>query len=160
MPDPATITAEMTRLVDYVRLGFVATVNADGTPNLSPKGTVAVWDQRHVVFADIRSPGTILNLRDRPAVEVSVIDPFSRRGYRFVGRARLVEADQEFDDMLAWYHQRQVHSPIGRIVLIEVTKVVAETSPAYDVEGADEAAIRARYAAWYGTSRHEPGEHP
>jgi predicted pyridoxine 5'-phosphate oxidase superfamily flavin-nucleotide-binding protein len=50
------------------RLGFVATVCPDGTPNPSPKGTVAVWDDRHLVFADLRSPRTVRNLRHNPAV--------------------------------------------------------------------------------------------
>jgi len=42
-------------VVTEQRLGFVATVCPDGTPNLSPKGTTAVWDDDHIVFADIRS---------------------------------------------------------------------------------------------------------
>ena len=33
----------MKRVVEEQRLGFVATVSPDGTPNLSPKGTTAVW---------------------------------------------------------------------------------------------------------------------
>ena len=44
------VTAEARRVVDEQRLGFVATVNADGTPNLSPKGTVTVLDDDHLVF--------------------------------------------------------------------------------------------------------------
>jgi len=51
------LTEDMKRLVSEQRLGFVATVCPDGTPNLSPKGTTAVWDDDHIVFADIRSPG-------------------------------------------------------------------------------------------------------
>ena len=64
----------------YVRcLGFVATVCPDGTPNLSPKGTTAVWDDDHLVFANIRSPGTLANLRQNANVELNVVDPFARR---------------------------------------------------------------------------------
>ncbi len=79
------LTEEMRRLVEEQRLGFVATVCPDGTPNLSPKGTVAVWDDDHLVFVDICSPSTVANLRANPAVEVNVVDPFARRGYRFKG---------------------------------------------------------------------------
>jgi hypothetical protein len=53
------LTADMKRVVDEQRLGFVATVCPDGTPNLSPKGTTAVWDDDHLVFANIRSPGSL-----------------------------------------------------------------------------------------------------
>ena len=77
------LTPEMKRLVDVQRLGYVATVCPDGTPNLSPKGTTAVWDDDHLVFADIRSPGSVANLRENPTVEVNVVDPIARQGYRF-----------------------------------------------------------------------------
>jgi len=58
----AKLTADMKRVVVEQRLAFVATFCPDGTPNLSPKGTISVWDDDHLVFADIRSPGTITNL--------------------------------------------------------------------------------------------------
>jgi hypothetical protein len=51
----AKLTGDMKRVVTEQRLAFVATVCPDGTPNLSPKGTIAVWDDAHLVFADIRS---------------------------------------------------------------------------------------------------------
>jgi len=53
----------MKRVVEEQRLGFVATVCPDGTPNLSPKGTTAVWDDDHLVFANIRSPGMVMRGR-------------------------------------------------------------------------------------------------
>ena len=64
------LTADMKRLVAEQPLGFVATVSPDGTPNLSPKGTFAVIDDRTLAFADIRSPQTIRNLRANPRLEV------------------------------------------------------------------------------------------
>jgi len=53
-----TILTEDMRRVAEAELGFIATVCPDGTPNLSPKGTTAVWGEDHLVFADLRSPGT------------------------------------------------------------------------------------------------------
>ena len=29
------------------KLGYVATVSENGTPNLSPKGTIIAWGERH-----------------------------------------------------------------------------------------------------------------
>lgn len=83
------LTPDMIRIVRQQRLGYVATVCADGTPNLSPKGTTTVWDDDHLVFADICSPGTAANLERNPAIEVNVVDPIARRGYRFNGRAMI-----------------------------------------------------------------------
>jgi hypothetical protein len=60
------LTDEMKRIVREQRLGYIATVCPDGTPNLSPKGTTAVWDDDHLVFADIRSPQSVQNIEHNP----------------------------------------------------------------------------------------------
>ena len=46
------LTDDMKRVVRQQRMGFMATVCVDGTPNLSPKGTSTVWDDDHLVFAN------------------------------------------------------------------------------------------------------------
>jgi predicted pyridoxine 5'-phosphate oxidase superfamily flavin-nucleotide-binding protein len=72
----------MQRVVLEQRLGFVATVTRDGAPNLSPKGTTTVWDERHLMFADIASPRTIENLASNPSVEINVCNHFGVRQTR------------------------------------------------------------------------------
>ena len=67
----AMLTEDMQRVIREQRLGYIATVCPDGTPNLSPKGTTSVWDDDHVVFADLRSSQTIANLRLNPAIEIN-----------------------------------------------------------------------------------------
>jgi predicted pyridoxine 5'-phosphate oxidase superfamily flavin-nucleotide-binding protein len=42
------LTEDIRRVVE-AELGFIATVCPDGTPNHSPKGTTAVWDDDHLV---------------------------------------------------------------------------------------------------------------
>lgn len=145
------ITDPMRRLVDTQRLGYTATVCPDGTPNLSPKGTLAVWDAQHLIFADIRSPGTIRNLRHNPAIEINVVDPFSRRGFRFKGIAAIhLPDDPHFPALETFYRERGTTSPIHAIVLVRVTAALPVTSPAYD-NGATEADLRARWSAYYAT---------
>src|SRR5260370_2698485 len=77
----------MRSVVEEQRLGFAATVCPDGTPNLSPKGTTSVWDDDHLIFADIHSPRTVANLRPNPAIEINVVAQLVRTGYRFKGTA-------------------------------------------------------------------------
>ena len=62
----------MRDIVDSAKLAFVATVNLDGSPNLSPKASVRVYDDNHVAFMDIASPGTIANLSVNPRIEIAV----------------------------------------------------------------------------------------
>jgi uncharacterized protein len=88
------LTDDMKRLVLEQKLGFAATVCADGTPNLSPKGTATVWDDEHLVFADICSPGTVRNLGLNPSIEINVVDQFTRKGYRFKGVATVHAGDE------------------------------------------------------------------
>lgn len=63
------LTPEIQEFVRTQKLGFVATVCPDGSPNLSSKGTTTIWDDEHLVFDDIRSPGTINNLFINPSIE-------------------------------------------------------------------------------------------
>jgi predicted pyridoxine 5'-phosphate oxidase superfamily flavin-nucleotide-binding protein len=138
------LTAEMKRVVDEQRLGFVATVCPDGTPNLSPKGTTAVWDDDHLVFANIRSPGTIANLRQNPSVEVNVVDPFVRRGYRFKGVASILESGALYEQAIAFYRNRGSRNAIAEVVMIRVETAQPIDSPAYDL-GLSEDEVRDRW---------------
>lgn len=138
------LTADMKRVVGEQRLGFVATVCPDGTPNLSPKGTTAVWDDDHLVFANVRSPGTLANLRKNANVEVNVVDPFARQGYRFKGVASILEAGALYDQVLAFYRERGSQIAIREIVMIRVHTAQFIDSPAYDL-GLTEEEIRDRW---------------
>jgi predicted pyridoxine 5'-phosphate oxidase superfamily flavin-nucleotide-binding protein len=128
------LTDDMKRVVREQGLGFVATVCPDGTPNLSPKGTTTVWDDDHLVFADLFSPGTISNLRENPAIEINVVDPVTRIGYRFKGRAEVHVDGPVFDEVMAFYEtERQLaRSRVRSIAMIGVEQVAALLSPAYD----------------------------
>jgi len=151
------LTDEMQRLVRAQRLGYTATVCPDGTPNLSPKGTLTVWDDEHLVFADIRSPGTMRNLRQNPAIEINVVDPLMRKGYRFKGIASIhAPGDPRFAELVAFFRERGSRSTIRAVVLVRVTRALLVTSPAYD-DGATEEDLRARWSAYYASqSRGDP----
>ena len=142
------LDARMKLLVERQRLGFVATVCPDGTPNLSPKGTTVVWDDDHLVFADIHSPDTVSNLRSNPAVEINVVDVMVRKGYRFKGTARVLGDGALFDEILAFLQKRGVSSPIKHIVLVKVERAVPLVSPAYDA-GATEEEVRGRWKEYW-----------
>jgi predicted pyridoxine 5'-phosphate oxidase superfamily flavin-nucleotide-binding protein len=143
----------MKRVVEEQRLGYVATVCPDGTPNLSPKGTTAVWDDEHLVFANIRSPGTIANLRQNASVEVNVVDPFVRKGYRFKGVASVLESGAVYDRAIAFYQDRGSRvSAIREIVLVRVESAAPIDSPAYDL-GLTEDEVRSRWETYFRSLR-------
>ena len=145
----AILTEDMKRVVAEQKLGFLATVSADGTPNLSPKGTMQVLDDDHIVFADIRSPGTMTNLAANPAMEINFVDPFSRTGYRFKGTARVVpRAAHEFATLAARYAGSKLADRYRAMVVLHVTKAAPLVSPAYDI-GATEPELRKQYRAYF-----------
>lgn len=136
---------DMRRVVSEQRLGFVATVCPDGTPNLSPKGTTSVLDDDHLVFADLFSPGTINNLGRYPWVEVNVIDPITRTGYRFKGRGEVHADGPVFEEVMAFFgrERRLARSRVRHVVVITVEVAEPLISPAYDTGlTADEVAER------------------
>jgi uncharacterized protein len=138
------LTADMQRVIEQQRLAYIATVCPDGTPNVSPKGTLAVWDDDTLIFADIRSPRTVANLRANPAVEINVVDPLLRKGYRFKGTGAVHADDAKFTAGEEFFRMRGVASPIRAIVLVAVTRALPVISPAYD-QGASEDEVRARW---------------
>ena len=145
------LSDEMKELVERQRLGFVATICPDGTPNLSPKGTVCVLDDDHLIFADIRSPGTVSNLRTNPNVEVNVVDHFLRKGYRFKGTAQVLDAGDDFERHVAFFSDRgllDAPSRIRAIVIVRVDQARPLISPGYD-HIADEASMRAYWLNYY-----------
>ena len=123
---------EIKNLLLNQKLGFVATVSPDNTPNLSPKGTIIVWGD-NLVFADIKSPNTIANLRKNPAIEINVVDPISRKGYRFKGTSKIISKGEEFEKIISYYKKQGIKSKINLLVSVNVEKQSEVTSPLYDL---------------------------
>ena len=128
-----TISEEIKNFVNFQKLGYVATVSKDGTPNLSPKGTIVVMNESTLAFADIRSPQTIQNLQDNPSVEINVVDPFQRLGYRFKGDGKIINEGLEFDKILDYYINAGIKSKINSVVVVDVKSMSEVTSPSYDL---------------------------
>jgi hypothetical protein len=136
----------MRRLVREQGLAFVATVRADGTPAVSPKGTTSVWGDEQLVFLHLHSPGTVVNLKQNPNVEVNVVDPIRRKGFRFSGRGRVLTFGDEYERILAWFASDRgtERSRVRAAVLIDVTSAEPLISPAYD-NGSSEEEISAHW---------------
>ena len=153
-----TLTEDMRRLVREQRLGFHATVDEDGTPNLSPKGTTGVWDDDHLFFVDVRSPRTVANVRRGSWVEVNVVDPFVRKGYRFKGPAVVHDRGTDaFTGAVERVRSAGVTTAperIRAIVVIEVRQARPVVSPAYDAGDRDEADIARQWRDHFARLQH------
>lgn len=114
-------------------LCWLATVDAQGRPNVSPKEVWAMVDDRHVVVANIASPETARNIAQQAKVCLSFVDVFVQKGFKLTGLAREVRADSpEFGKwappLQAMVGQRfSIHS----VLVIQVQSVAAIVAPSY-----------------------------
>jgi len=138
------ITSEIKNFLKVQKLGYVATVSFDGLPNISPKGTIIAWSSEVLAFADIRSPDTVKNLQNNPNVEINVIDPLLRKGYLFKGVAKLINSGLQYDEILQYYRDNGITSPINAIILVDLSCISDVTSPLYDM-GISEDEIKSKW---------------
>jgi len=136
----------MRQAVEQEQLGFVATVRPDGTPALSPKGTTSVWTDNQLVFLHIHYEGTVANLATNPAIEINVVDPIARRGWRFRGRATVHTSGPVFDKVIRHFAVlgRASAALAKAVVIVDVEAADLLLSPAYD-DGTTQEQIAARW---------------
>lgn len=145
------ITGDMRDIIDSAMLSFVATTCPDGSPNLSPKGSVRAYDDEHLIFMDIDSPNTIANLKADPRIEINSIDVFRRRGYRFKGTAQLLPpGNAAFEWLNAWLLEINGPGyPANQAILVHVDQALPILSPAYTFGGADEGELADSWSSRY-----------
>ena len=152
------LTDEMKQMVGYLRLCYAATVTPDGKPNLSPKGSIKVLDDDHLAFADIASPVTIENLKKNPYIEVNIVDPVLRRGYRFKGKAEIVYDGPVFSSVAEdlWTREGRQY-PVNGVVKIRVEEALPVRSPAYTFnKNVSEKDVKEVWLKRYGYRVREP----
>ncbi|MGI9500063.1 MAG: pyridoxamine 5'-phosphate oxidase family protein [Geminicoccaceae bacterium] len=129
------LSDDMKQLIRNHSAGMVATTNDDGSPSVSPKATFVILDNRAIAFGNIRSPGTIANLRKRPSVEVCFIDAVLRKAVRVTGMASIVRKTDAGDQLMAAFEaQWGAYLPhMSAFVRIDVKASELILSPAYDL---------------------------
>ena len=129
------LTNEMKTLIRNHSAGMVATVNADGTPAVSPKATFLILSDIQLVFSNIRSPNTVQNIKDRPNVEVCFIDLLLRKAARITGRAKYIEKNEADPELVGKFEQAygDYLDAMSGFVMIDVMESEMIFSPAYDL---------------------------
>lgn len=104
------------------KMGWVATASKSGEPNVTPKGSLKLLDDQHVIFADLFSLKTRRNLQENPRVAVTVIDAATAKGYQIKGKAELLTSGPVFEQMAA----QLKGSPKGLPALQYLVKITVE----------------------------------
>lgn len=84
---------EVKEAIDRSVLCWLATVDAEGQPNVSPKEIFCAEGPDTLLIAEIASPVSRRNLAVNHRVCVSFVDVFRQKGYKVNGDARLILSD-------------------------------------------------------------------
>lgn len=114
-------------------LCWLATVSADGVPNVSPKEMFLLHESDTLAIADIASPVSVRNVRANPDVCVSYVDIFRQRGFKLIGKARIISPEEDDFDT---YGNSLVRKACGafkirNIILVTIERVSRIQAPSY-----------------------------
>lgn len=132
-------------VLDYINrsvLCWLATVDADGAPNVSPKEVFCAYGSQMVLIANIASPTSVCNIEAEPRVCISFVDVFVQKGYKLKGTADLVRPKDARYAVLETplLHITQGLFPIRSIIAVQVNAVEPIVAPSYRlIPGATEA---------------------
>jgi len=104
------------------KLAWVATASREGEPNCTPKGSLKLVDENHVLFADLFSLKTRRNLLENSKVAVTVVDAATAKGYQLKGIAEIITSGPLFEDT----SKQLKDAPISLPPLHHVVKITVE----------------------------------
>ena len=119
--------------IDNSVLCWLATVDPDGMPNVTPKEIFAAHGDDRIVIADIASAGSVRNIAGHPKVCLSFVDVFRQRGFKITGTARIVARDApEFatlaTDLLTLAGP---DFPIRNVIVVDIARIARIWAPSY-----------------------------
>jgi hypothetical protein len=102
---------------------FVATVSADGMPNVGPKRSTRVLDDEHLVFFEITAKKTWQNLGRGSKVAIAVVDREKMIGFRFVGSAEAITAGLVFEQAIETVQKLGIRAPLTAVIKVKVEQI-------------------------------------
>lgn len=124
---------EVKNSIEKSVLCWLATADATGLPNVSPKEIFTHFDDSQLLIAHIASPKSVKNIIANPKVCVSFIDIFVQKGYKLIGEARILTSGD--DDFVERYDllKDMAGDKFPFAVIIEVTahKIEQIVAPSY-----------------------------
>lgn len=91
------IAHEITDILSYLKFLFIATVSANGEPNVAPKLIIAV-KKNCIYLGDFVVGKTWVNLNNNPHVSVSFLSTDNLTGYQIGGSVELLSEGPEYDE--------------------------------------------------------------
>lgn len=127
------LTPTIQQYIQQSILCWLATVDSDGCPNVSPKELFLSTNEYTLVIAHIASPQSVKNIQTQPKVCVSFVDVFVQKGYKIKGKATLVSRhDSTYKDYNNLFQQQYGNAfAMTAFIVIEVATVAPILAPSY-----------------------------
>jgi predicted pyridoxine 5'-phosphate oxidase superfamily flavin-nucleotide-binding protein len=117
----AKLTKEMKEMIATQQC-FIATVNADGTPNVAPKRSTKVLSDDSLIFTEGTGGATYANIKRGSKVSVAVVNRDIIDGYRFIGDAFLQDNGELFDAAAATSEKLGRPKPFA-VTIINISEI-------------------------------------
>ena len=127
--------------INQAVLCWLATIDQDGFPSVTPKQVWGCFDGNTLVVADIASPGSVSNIRRNAAACVSFLDVFRQKGFKLTGNARVVAPNEPDFDVLAanLIAEAGERFQVRNVIALTVDSVKPIIAPSYGLYQASEA---------------------
>jgi len=95
----ATLTKEIKDLIETNRIAYVATVDQNNAPNVSPKSTFSILDDETFIFAEIMSTRTRQNLLKNSKIALYFYSQDKNMGCQIKGEAEMLNSGELYEEM-------------------------------------------------------------
>ena len=114
-------------------LCWLATLGADGMPNVTPKEIFAIHDDETLVIADIMSANSVRNILGHRQVCVSFIDVFRQKGFKVEGVASILAPDSPDFAVFSEELRRMAgaDNPIRHVIRVRIERISRILAPSY-----------------------------
>ena len=133
MNNPLTLNDDVKNYIQTSVLCWLATVDAEGCPNVSPKEIFTAYQDTHLIIANIASPNSVRNLLVNKNACVSFIHVLIQKGYKLHGQADIIEPHHAIYSELVQPLELMTKKlfPIHSIIFFKVEKIQAIVAPSY-----------------------------
>lgn len=124
------LSKDVLKYLERSVLCWLATVDREGQPNVSPKEIFTVHNGR-LLIANIASPGSVKNIKGNRKVCVSFVDVLVQKGYQLKGVASILKPSDDADAFRVLQNMAGEKYKVLSVISIEIEKVKPIIAPSY-----------------------------
>ena len=124
------LSEDVLKYLERSVLCWLATVDSDGQPNVSPKEIFTVRNGK-LLIANIASPGSVKNIKANAKVCVSFVDVLVQKGYQLKGIASVLMPSEDRVAFQAIQDLAGEKYKVLSVILVEIETVKPIVAPSY-----------------------------